>query len=136
MTGVDALRNAIRTRAKERCEYCLLHQDDAGFPHEVDHIISRKHRGTNDLDNLAFAGYLCNRYKGSDIASIHRPTAKLVQLFHPRRDAWTEHFRIAGPVIEPKSEIAFVTIELLRFNVAPRVIERKLLQSLSRYPKA
>ncbi len=47
-----------------------------------------------------------------------------------------EHFSIGGSVIEPKSEIALVTIELLRFNVAARVIERKLLQSLSRYPKA
>ncbi|MGA2575636.1 MAG: HNH endonuclease [Bryobacteraceae bacterium] len=57
-------------RAHRRCEYCLVHEDSAGFPHEVDHIISRKHGGSSGIGNLAYACVLCNRYKGTDIASI------------------------------------------------------------------
>jgi hypothetical protein len=32
-------------RAGHRCEYCLIREQDTGFPLEVDHIISRKHGG-------------------------------------------------------------------------------------------
>ena len=69
---------------------------DAGLPHEIDHVISRKHGGTSDPENLAFACYLCNRYQGSDIASLHPATGDLVRLFDPRKDHWEDHFRIAG----------------------------------------
>lgn len=135
MTWPESVRSQIQSRAFDACEYCLLNQEDAGFPHEIDHVISRKHGGLNDLENLAFACYLCNRYKGSDIASVHRPTGKLVRLFHPRQDRWAEHFHIAGPVIESLTDIGQTTVDLLRFNVAARVVERRLLQSLGRYPK-
>ena len=76
-----------------RCEYCLLHRTDAVLPHEIDHVISRKHRGTGEPGNLAFACYLCNRYKGRDIASINPRTGQLARLLHPRQDRWSEHFR-------------------------------------------
>jgi hypothetical protein len=101
----------------DRCEYCLLAIFDAGLPH------------------LAFACYLCNRYKGSDIASLHPTTGELVRLYDPRKDRWEEHFRLAGPVVEPLTGIGAATAQLLRLNVTDRVVERKLLQSLNRYPK-
>ncbi len=125
----------VQSRAFGRCEYCLLTQEDAGLPHEIDHVISRKHGGTSEPENLAFACYLCNRYKGSDIASIHPGTGELVRLFHPRQDRWPEHFRITGPILEPLTSIGAATSQLLRLNVTDRVVERQLLQSLDRYPR-
>jgi hypothetical protein len=92
--------------------------------------------GTSDPENLAFACYLCNRYKGSDIAALHPGTGELVRLFHPRQDRWPEHFRIAGPILVPLTNIGAGTSQLLRLNVPARVVERRLLQSLDRYPKA
>ncbi len=59
-----ALRSEVIQRAKHRCEYCLLHEADAGFSHQVDHVVSRKHGGDSTMDNLAYACVLCNRYKG------------------------------------------------------------------------
>ena len=41
----DALRAQVRARAGVRCEYCLLHEEDALDQHQPDHIIARKHRG-------------------------------------------------------------------------------------------
>src|SRR5690349_8943454 len=105
------------------------------LPHEIDHVISRKHGGTGEPDNLAFACYLCNRYKGSDIASLHPKKCQLVRLFHPRQDRWREHFRINGPTIVPLTDVGVVTSELLLLNLAAWVVERQLLQSLGRYPK-
>jgi HNH endonuclease len=100
VSGLDAFRPLVVVRAGGCCEYCLIHQSDAGLPHEVDHVISRKHGGETQAENLAFACYLCNRYKGSDIASLDPATQELVCLFHPRQDRWDEHFRIVGPILE------------------------------------
>jgi hypothetical protein len=135
VTWYEAVRKLVESRAFGRCEYCLLDQTDAGLPHEIDHVISRKHGGTSDPENLAFSCYLCNRYKGSDIAALHPGTGELVRLFHPRQDRWPEHFRIAGPILVPLTNIGAGTSQLLRLNVPARVVERRLLQSLDRYPK-
>jgi hypothetical protein len=131
----EALRQAVERRALGRCEYCLLHRTDAVLPHHIDHVISRKHQGPSELENLAFACYLCNLTKGSDIASLDRATGHLVRLFHPRLDAWSEHFQIVGAILEPLTNIGAATSQLLRLNIAKRVTERQLLQSLNRYPR-
>ncbi len=128
-----AVRAQIAERAGHRCEYCLLHSDDAGFPHQIDHVVSRKHGGLSSVGNLALACVLCNRNKGSDIASISR-AGKTVRFFHPRLDRWADHFRISGAVIEPLTEIGEVTARALKLNAQERVIERRLLQALGRYP--
>ncbi len=44
------VRSAIRARARGRCEYCLLHEDDSWWPHEPDHVIATKHRGQTTLE--------------------------------------------------------------------------------------
>ena len=51
----DALRAVVAQRANGRCEYCLIDEQDTGFPHQVDHIVSRKHGGPSTLENLALA---------------------------------------------------------------------------------
>jgi len=134
---VDAqLRADVARRADHRCEYCLIHEDDVGFHHHLDHIISRKHGGQSTLDNLALACFLCNRRKGSDVASIHRGTGEIVRLFHPRRDRWSDHFRIEAEIIEALTDIGRVTLHLLKLNEPERAAERRLLQALGAYPTA
>ena len=65
-----ALRRLVAARADNLCEYCLIHEGDTFFGCEVDHIISLKHGGPTEENNLAFACLVCNRNKGSDIASL------------------------------------------------------------------
>ena len=79
-----ALRRKVRKRADNRCEYCLLAEGDAFFAHEVDHIIAEKHGGRTIADNLALACFDCNRFKGSDIASIDATSGEIIPLFNPR----------------------------------------------------
>jgi hypothetical protein len=128
-------RAEVAHRAEYRCEYCLIHENDVGFPHQIDHVVSRKHGGSSDFDNLAYACVLCNRRKGTDIASIDPKTAEAVRLFHPRRDRWTDHFRLHGGVIEPLTDIGIATVRFLRLNAAERIAERRLRQSLGGYPR-
>jgi len=68
----SALRQLVATRAQHLCEYCLIHEDDAFFGCEVDHIISEKHDGQTEAENLAFACAFCNRSKGSDVGSVEK----------------------------------------------------------------
>jgi 5-methylcytosine-specific restriction endonuclease McrA len=49
----EPLRRLVAERAGYRCEYCLLHEDNSYSPHQIDHIISLKHGGRSDADNLA-----------------------------------------------------------------------------------
>ena len=123
----EQTRADVARRAGHRCEYCLIHEDDAGFPHQIDHIVSRKHGGSSDFANLAYACVLCNRHKGSDIASITPEKDEAVWLFHPRRDRWTDHFRLDAGFIEPLTDTGRATVRLLRLNAAERLAERRLL---------
>lgn len=128
------LRAHVSARALGRCEYCLLHDDDSAYPHEVDHIISLKHGGETSAGNLAYACFACNRFKGTDLGSIG-PRSLLVRFFNPRSQGWAEHLLINGTVLEPISNVGEVTARILRFNSAERVRERWGLQRLNRYPR-
>lgn len=129
-----ALRRQIRERAGSCCEYCLLAEADAFFPHEPDHIIAIKHGGPNTLDNLCWACFDCNRFKGSDIASHDTIRGELVPLFNPRNHIWNEHFQIQDGQIIPLTSIGRVTAFLLKFNLPTRVEVRETLARTGRYP--
>jgi hypothetical protein len=129
-----ALRRLVQERARFRCEYCLLHEDDVWLPHGTEHIIATKHRGKTREDNLAWACYWCNAFKGSDLASIDAETGRVVRLFNPRSDKWQVHFRAQGSYIVPLSARGRVTEFLLRFNL-PRLVEQRMdLVREGRYP--
>lgn len=128
MTYIPApLRRLVRDRALGACEYCLFPEVMALVPHEVDHVVAQKHGGATDAANLALSCALCNKRKGSDIASIDPDSAALVALFHPRREAWREHFELQGAVILPLSPTGRATARLLAMNDPARVEERSLL---------
>jgi hypothetical protein len=129
-----ALRREVRERARERCEYCLLVESQAFFPHEPDHLIALKHGGKTMSANLALACFDCNRFKGSDIASIDPVTGELVALFNPRTQRWSDHFRLDGGKIVPLTPIGRVTEKLLRLNLPSRVEVRARLATLPQYP--
>ena len=130
-----ALRAVIQSRALMRCEYCLLHEDDSWEPHEADHIIARKHRGQTILANLAWTCAVCNRHKGSDLASIDEETGRIVRLYQPRRDRWTRHFRLDGGRIISRTAVGRVTEYLLQLNRPDRVRNRHILAQKGLYPR-
>ena len=131
-----ALRRVAVARADALCEYCLIHEDDTVFGCEVDHIVSGKHGGTTEADNLAYACAFCNRAKGSDIGSVAQRTGDYVRFFHPRLDHWAEHFRLDGALIMSLSDIGDVTSRILAFNTSDRLLERQVLREVGRYPNA
>lgn len=95
--------------------------------HEIDHIVAVKHGGTSSLDNLALCCTLCNKRKGTDLSAIDPETGEVVPLFHPRRDAWSAHFRLEGETIAGRTATGRATVKLLQLNRDERLVERRLL---------
>ena len=122
------LRRLVVSRARRRCEYCLVFEGDTYVGFQIDHIISEKHGGPTIADNLALACLFCNLNKGSDIGSLD--SGQFTPLLNPRVDRWDEHFRFAGPRIEGVTPVGRVTATLLRFNDKHRLEERMATMSL------
>lgn len=129
-----ATRLIVAARANHVCEYCLIAEQDAYFRFQVEHIISRKHGGSSEVDNLALACVYCNRHKGSDIASVVPGQDRLVRLYHPRNDRWRNHFRLDGVIFKPLSQIGEATIRILQMNHDDQILERLTLNQHGRYP--
>jgi hypothetical protein len=125
----------VASRAELLCEYCLIHESDTYLGCQVDHIISEKHGGPTGPANLAFACAWCNRAKGSDIASLTARTKRLVRLFNPRTDRWSDHFQLVGSWIEWHTAVGEVTVRLLQLNDLHRLQEREALRATGRYPR-
>src|SRR5688572_6096143 len=93
----EELRQLVRQRADDRCEYCRIPQTAIPWARfHVEHIRARQHGGADDLTNLALACRRCNAFKGPNLSAIDPFTNDVVSLFHPRRDDWSDHFRVEG----------------------------------------
>lgn len=128
----ESVRKQIIQRAHNRCEYCLVHENDFFLSGEIDHIISLKHGGTNHLDNLAFSCIHCNRNKGTDVATLIKGIP--IRLYNPRIDIWNEHFSLSGPIILANTDIGLATLNLLQINHEYRVVERTIFIHQRSYP--
>lgn len=127
-------RRIVASRAGFVCEYCLISEEDAYFRFQVEHIISRKHGGSDSLENLALSCVFCNRYKGSDIASLIPAGNQLVRFYNPRTDRWHEHFRLTGVLIESLTTIGEATVRILQINHDDQISERQALSRRGCYP--
>ena len=130
----SALRKLVIERAEGRCEYCLYPEHASLYAFQIEHIVSEKHGGTTEAENLALACPYCNRAKGADIASIDPKSGELTALYNPRTQNWPEHFSLRGAHIAPSSPHGRVTIRILQMNHPDRVRERRLLIKAGEYP--
>lgn len=127
-------RDLVRERAGNRCEYCLLRQEQTGLTHHVEHIVAQQHGGTDDPENLALSCNRCNLCKGPNLTGIDPNSGQIVQLFHPRRDAWTEHFEFRQAHIVGKTSRGRATVEVLHMNDERRLERRAELLALGELP--
>lgn len=117
-----ATRDAVRRRANDCCEYCRIAQAVVPFSrHHVEHVRPRKHGGNDELDNLALACIHCNLHKGPNLSGIDPETGRIVDLFSPRDDAWSEHFRRQGAEIVGVTSTGRATVVVLNMNALSRL---------------
>ena len=128
------VRRQVYRRAQGVCKYRLALEDDIGLDHQVEHIISVKHGGRTIVENLGLACTFCNRFKGSDIATLVVGTNQLIGLYHPRTQRWSEHFRTDGPRVQGLTDVGRATALLLCMNLFDRLHERLPLSQAGLYP--
>ncbi len=128
------MRRRVILRSGNRCEYCLIHQDDAIAAHQIDHVIAEKHGGATSLDNLAFSCVLCNLRKGSDLSSIDPESNTITNLFNPRTQKWLNHFAIDDTHIIGITPEGRTTVNFLLLNSDQRLVERRELRNCERFP--
>jgi hypothetical protein len=126
-----AFRSDVQARAEGRCEYCHLPEEADFARYKIDHVIAEQHGGKTDRENLAYACFDCNKYKGPNLASVDPHTGERTWLFHPRAQQWDDHFQlnddgtITGLTAEGRA-----TARLLQLNTADRVQDRRSLIAL------
>lgn len=131
----NKLRRLVIVRARECCEYCLIHQDDRPETHPIDHVIALRHGGLTEAENLALACAICNNLKGTDLSAIDPLSKMIVPLFNPRTQAWSDHFEIADAAeIIGRTATGRATVALLQLNNHERLSYRRNLAEDGRYP--
>jgi hypothetical protein len=137
MSITVAQRRAVIQRAGDCCEYCRLTEIDELAPFHVDHIIPLKHGGTDDLDNFCLACYMCNLFKGSNMAAGDPFTGAATFLFNPRSQIWDDHFEInQDATLTGKTPEGRATINVMRMNDEAQVQYRRFAVSAGDYPCA
>jgi hypothetical protein len=121
----SALEELVRRRAGSRCEYCLLPQTLVSTPFQLDHIIARFHGGASEAENLAYACFHCNNFKGTNVAGVDPQNGEVVRLFHPRRDDFKEHFVWQSEQLSGRTPVGRATIVTLRLNHPHRLAVRR-----------
>jgi hypothetical protein len=128
------LRRFVVRRARSCGEYCLLNDQEAELPHEVDHYIPLIHGGTPDSDNLVFACMKCNRRKGTNLAAFDPVDGSVVALFNPRQQVWHDHFALVGAFLIGLTPSGRATVARRRRNDDARVERRAILIETKSYP--
>ena len=117
MTDAPAtLRQAVISRADERCEYCHLSQAGQEAVFHIDHVIPRAVGGPTTLENLALACVSCSLHKAAKQTAIDPDTGLEVFLFNPRTQNWSEHFRWDREIAVGLTPVGRATVSALKLN--------------------
>ncbi|MEH2269617.1 MAG: HNH endonuclease [Nostoc sp.] len=121
------IRQRVRQRAENRCEYCLSYQEYIMGRLQIDHIQPLAKGGIDTEDNLCLACELCNQYKWTQTESLDSESGKTVSLFNPRQQQWKEHFYWStdGTEIVALTACGRATVKALRLNNRLAVTVRK-----------
>lgn len=130
------LRDRVRRRAQQRCEYCQSVEWLTGQRYEIDHILPRQFGGATIADNLCLACSSCNSHKHARTSGIDPQSGENCPLYNPRLQIWTEHFvwdRDATQIIGT-TPIGRATVVTLSMNNALVVAARSYWASTGQHP--
>ena len=132
----DAIRQEVRDRARQRCEYCQSPEWLTGLFFPIDHILPRRAGGSNALDNLCLACSGCNGHKYIRTTGVDPESNATVALYHPRHQRWSEHFVWSrdGVSILGLTATGRATIETLQLNRPQAVDARRLWVGVGWHP--
>ena len=117
---------AVRVRYEFRCGYCRTSETDTGGELTVDHFQPQVHGGDDSDDNLVYAYFRCNLYKGASVPT-EAEQAQGLRLLHPLRDNLAEHIREdeATGRLEGITPVGTFHIVTLKLNRAELIAQRQ-----------
>ena len=123
----SALRQAVLAAARGRCAYCLSPEQMMGVVFEIDHVIPRSAGGHTQLDNLCLSCPTCNRHKARRRSARDPLAGRVVALFHPNHDVWSQHFAWSadGAHIIGLTPTGRATVEALHCNRPAMILLRR-----------
>lgn len=121
------LKREVAARTAFQCAYCRSQEAVAGVQFTVDHILPKSLGGTDELDNLFLACWDCNLFKRDRVAGLDSLTDTIVPVYHPNRQAWTDHFAWTedGIWIVGLTPTGRATVRLLRLNRSALIHARR-----------
>lgn len=128
------LAAAVRERAANRCQYCLMHQGLQGATFHIEHVIPRTQSGSSELTNLVLACPSCNLHKADRTTGIDPESGATVPLFNPVGQVWAKHFRFDGDRIEGLTPNGRATVKTLDLNHSRRQRIRAAEKRLGLHP--
>ena len=131
------LRQFIRERADNHCEYCRIPEDFSPQPFCFEHILPKTTGGKTSKENLALACQGCNAFKATRTEFVDSVTSESVKLFNPRKSKWSGHFAWNEDFTEIVGISAHgrVTINALKMNwLGLRNLRRVLYKNGSHPP--
>ncbi len=122
------LRRRVSRQARYRCGYCQTQEKLIGMPLEIEHLIPRSRGGPTQEDNLWLACSFCNEHKSMRIVVQDPESGRVVRLFNPRYQVWTDHFewQESGVRIAGKTDVGRATVAALQLNRAHLVRSRRV----------
>lgn len=133
MTWMEVVR-FVESRARQRCEYCRMHQSLQGATFHIEHILAGSRGGSDDPNNLALACPSCNLHKSDRIEVADPDSNARTALFNPRKDDWAEHFRWDGYRIAGRTVLGRATVFALDLNHPRRLLIRQAEELFDLFP--
>lgn len=132
----EQLKNIVRLRAKNCCEYCISQEKFTTQKFSIEHILPISKVGKNNLDNLALACQGCNNHKYNKTEGYDQLSDQIISLYHPRKDNWQDHFtwNNSYTFIIGLTPTRRITVKILRLNREGLVNLREISYSMGEHP--
>jgi len=111
-----------------------MHENLQGATFHIEHVIPQSKGGKSSLENLTLACPGCNLHKADRSMTIDPLTEEQVELFHPVRQRWSEHFRFKGYEIEGLTAVGRATVATLDLNHSRRQRIRQVEETFGLFP--
>lgn len=130
------LKETVKIRAVNCCEYCHSQEKFATQNFSIEHICPLSQGGQTNLDNLALACQGCNNHKYNKTQGKDPISGERVFLYNPRKENWSDHFSWSNDytLIIGLTPIGRVTVEVLRLNRKGLVNLRRILYAMGEHP--
>ena len=132
------LQRQIRSRFANCCVYCRTAESLTVTTFEFEHIVPLSKGGETTFENLCLACPSCNRYKATRQTATDPTTQEEVELFHPQKQSWTNHFEWNEEAIEivGLTPIGRATVVVLKMNRPQLLRVRQMWVKMGEHPPA